>query len=132
AFFICWRTSSCRTAWWSTFPFTCAQNLCKCFLLPFFSQHLKLFQNVTSVKSVALRGNEAGVGDDAAEFAFIGAIFYPGGEDHVFFDEDAADVVGSELQTDLADFDPWREPTGLDVVDVIEIQAADGESFQII
>jgi len=28
-----------------------------------------------------------------------------GGEDYIFFDQDAADVIGAELQSDLADFD---------------------------
>ncbi len=79
-----------------------------------------------------MRGDEAGVGDDAAEFAFVGAIFYAGGEDDVFFDEDTADVVGAELQTDLANFDSGREPAGLDVIHVIEVQAADGQRFQVI
>ena len=45
-----------------------------------------------------------------AEFALIGAVFYAGGEDDIFFDEDAADVVGAELQADLTHFDSGREP----------------------
>src|SRR5437879_8529520 len=49
---------------------------------------------------IALGGEEAGVGDDAAEFAFVGAIFHASGEDDVFFDEDAADVVGPELRSE--------------------------------
>src|SRR5262249_8031772 len=79
-----------------------------------------------------LGGDEASVGDDAAKLPFVGAVFYAGGEDYIFFDEDAADVVGAELQTDLADFDSRREPAGLDVVNVVEIQSADGERFQVV
>jgi hypothetical protein len=48
------------------------------------------------------------------------------------FLEDAAHVVRAELQTDLANLDSRREPAGLDVVDVVEIQAADGQRLQII
>src|SRR4029077_1306893 len=69
----------------------------------------RLLQRVRAVEGVALGGDEAGVGDDAAEFAFVGAILHAGGEHDVFFDEDAADVVGAELQTDLADFYAWGE-----------------------
>src|SRR5229473_6261475 len=95
-------------------------------------QLLNSFQRIAAIERVALGRDEAGVGDDAAEFAFVGAIFYAGGEDDVFFDEDATDVVGAELQTDLADFNSGRKPAGLDVVDVVEVEAADGQRFQII
>src|SRR5258705_5658652 len=90
------------------------------------------FEVVGAVKGVALGGDEAGVRDDAAEFVFVGAIFHAGGEDYVFFDQDAADVIGAELQSDLTDFDSGGEPAGLDVIDVVEIEAADGERFQIV
>src|SRR6267378_8477444 len=90
------------------------------------------FECVGPIERVALGGDEAGVGDDAAEFPFVGAVFHSGGKDDVFFNEDAADVVGAELQTDLADFDSGREPARLDMVDIVEVQAADGKRFQII
>lgn len=45
-----------------------------------------LLQDVGAVEGVALGGDEAGIGDDAAQFAFIGAIFYAGGEDYILFD----------------------------------------------
>src|SRR5882762_700062 len=95
-------------------------------------QLLNSFQRIAAIEGVALGGDEAGVGDDAAEFAFVGAIFHSGGEDYVFFDQDAADVIGAELQSDLANFDSGSEPTGLDVIDVVEIEAADRERFQIV
>ena len=56
----------------------------------------------------------------------------PGGVDHVFLDQDAAHVVGAELQAHLANLDSRREPARLDVVDVVEIQAADGQRLQVI
>src|SRR5712692_5772475 len=93
---------------------------------------LRLFQSVGAIEGIALRGNEARVGDDAAEFDFIGAVFYACGEDYVFFDEDAADVVGTELQPNLADFDSRGKPARLDVVNVVEVQAADGQRLEII
>ena len=89
-------------------------------------------QRVGVIQRVALGGDEAGVGDDAAEFAFVGAVADAGGVDDIFFDQDAADVVGAELQSDLTDFDAGREPARLNVIDVVEIEAADGERFQII
>src|SRR5437762_13896221 len=96
------------------------------------SSKLNLFQRVGAIERVALGGDEPGVGNDAAQLSFVGAVFYTCGEDNIFFDQDAADVVRAELQADLADFDPGREPARLDVIDVVEIEAADGQSFQVI
>jgi hypothetical protein len=93
---------------------------------------LFLFQGVRAIESIALGGDEAGVGDDAAKFAFVGAVANAGGIHNIFFDQNTADVVRTELQTDLADFYSGSEPAGLNVIDVVEIEAADGERFQII
>lgn len=77
------------------------------------------FQDVGAIEGVALGGEEAGVVDDAAELLFVGAPADTGSVDDVFFDEDAADVVGAELQADLADFNAGRKPAGLDVIDMV-------------
>jgi len=51
---------------------------------------LKLFQRVTPRKECRrLGGNEACVGNDAAEFAFVGAVFHAGAKNYGFFAEDA-------------------------------------------
>ena len=63
---------------------------------------------------------------------FVGAVADAGGVDHVLFDQNAADVVGAELQADLANLDSRREPARLDVIDVVEIEPADGERLQVI
>src|SRR6266436_2146663 len=96
------------------FRSTCAPNLQPSPGVRIALQLLNSFEYITPVKGIALGGDEAGGGD------------------HVFFDEDAADVVGAELQADLADFNSGREPARLDVVDVVEIQAADGQRFQVV
>jgi hypothetical protein len=93
---------------------------------------LQLLERVGAIERVALGGDESGVGDDAAEFTFVGAVADAGGVHHVFFDQDTADVVGAELQADLADLDAGSEPAGLDVINIVEIQTADGERFQVI
>src|SRR5258708_21676632 len=93
---------------------------------------LQLLERVGAIERVALGGDEAGVGDDAAEFRFVGAVADAGGVHHVFFDQYTADVVGAELQADLADLDAGSEPAGLDVINIVEIQTADGERFQVI
>src|SRR5438445_6996728 len=116
AFFIYLKMWNCLTAWSSMFQSICAQNHQLSLPWSFVLQRLESFQGITAIKRVALGGDEAGVGDDAAEFAFVGAVLHTSGEDDVFFNKDAADVVGSELQTDLADSNSGREPTGLDVV----------------
>jgi len=50
--------------------------------------------------------DKAGVGDDAAEFGFVSAVADAGGVYHVFFDQNAADIVGAELQSDWQTFIP--------------------------
>ena len=57
----------------------------------------RLLQDVGAVEGVALCRNVAGIEDDAAQFGLIGAVAHAGGVDHVFLDEDAADIVGAEL-----------------------------------
>jgi len=58
--------------------------------------------------------------------------FYTSGEHNVFLDQNAADIVSAELQSDLANLDAGRQPAGLNVVDVVEVEPADGQRFQII
>src|SRR3989442_7962240 len=100
--------SNYPTAWSSMFQSICAQNHQLSPPWSFVPQRLESFQGITAVKRVALRWNKTGVGDDAAEFAFVGAVFYAGGENYIFLDEDAADVIGAELQADLANFNSGR------------------------
>ena len=66
--------------------------------------------------------NVAGVGNDAAQLAFVGAIAHARRIHHIFFDQDAAHIVSAELQAELADFDSRRQPTRLDVIDVVEVR----------
>ena len=91
-----------------------------------------MFQDVGAVQRVALRGNIACVGDDAAKLGFIRAVADACRVHNIFFDQYAAHVIGAELQSDLADFDSGREPARLNVVDVVEVQPADRERLQII
>src|SRR5207248_5379444 len=97
-----------------------------------FFNKVHLLQRVRPVQGVLLFQAEDGIRDDAAELAFTGAVFHAGGEHHVFFNQNAADVVRTELQADLADFYSRGEPARLDVINVVEIQPADRERFQII
>jgi len=76
---------------------------------------------VVDVTKTLLGGDKAGIRDDAAEFAFVGAIADACGVDDVFFDQNAADVVGAELQADLANFYARSKPAGLNVIDIVEI-----------
>src|ERR1039458_1595265 len=57
----------------------------------------RLFQEVGAVEGVALRGYVSGIGDDVAEFRFICAVAHAGGVNHIFFDQNAAHIVGAEL-----------------------------------
>ena len=89
-------------------------------------------QDIGTVKRVALCGQKAGVVDDPPKFFFVGAALHACRENDIFLDQDAADVVSPELQADLAYLDPRREPARLDVVNVVEVNAADGQCLQIV
>src|ERR1019366_9960013 len=91
-----------------------------------------LLHHIGPVQRVALCGNVSGVGNDAAQLGFVGAVGHACREDDIFLDQNASDIVGAELQTDLADLDSLREPARLDVIDVVEIEPADGERLQIV
>src|SRR5207248_4711543 len=103
------KMSNCLTAWSSMFRFTCVPSP-RASLSAVDDLAAGLLQSITAIKCVALGGDEAGVGDDAAEFAFVGSVFHSGSKDNVFFNKNAADIVRAELQTDLADFDSGGEP----------------------
>src|ERR1700680_2238850 len=87
-------------------------------------------EDVGAVERVALRWLKACIGDDPAKFFFVGAARDTRGVYHVFLNQHAADIVGAKLQTHLANLDARREPTRLDVIDVVEVQAADRERLQ--
>jgi hypothetical protein len=57
-----------------------------------------LVEEVGSVKSVTLLGDEACVADQAAEFFFRGSVMRSRSAHHVFFNHDTADVVSTESQ----------------------------------
>ena len=80
-------------------------------------------QRIRSIQRVALGGQKACIDNDAAEFFFVGAAFYARGKHHIFFNQNAANVVGAELQANLANLDPGREPTRLDVIDIVRDRA---------
>ena len=79
-----------------------------------------------------MAGLEACVADDAAEFFFSGAVRGSGGADYVFFEHDGAYVVASEAEAELEDFESLGDPAGLDVFDVVEIEAGDCQNFEVV
>ena len=56
----------------------------------------------------------------------------PGRGYHVFLDHQAAKVIGPASQGQLADRQALRNPTRLEIGEIIEIQATDGERFEIL
>ena len=50
---------------------------------------------------------------------------------NLFFDYGAVDVVRAEAQRDLGDFGRHHLPVGLDVREVVEHQAADGDLLDV-
>jgi hypothetical protein len=56
------------------------------------------FQSVGAVEGIALRWNVAGIGDDAAQFLLVRAIADACGVDDIFFDQNTAYIIRTELQ----------------------------------
>src|SRR3954454_6570382 len=89
-------------------------------------------QEVGTIQRVALLRNEAGIADDTPQFLFAGAMVRAGSRDHIFLNHDTADVVAAESQPELAGLEPLRHPAGLHVLEVVEIDPADGERLQVL
>ena len=82
-----------------------------------------------AVERVALEGNAAGLGDEAAKL-FARHALGGGGAGVVvdlLLDHGAVKIVGAEAERDLRDLGRHHLPVGLDVREVVEQQAADGD-----
>ncbi len=82
-----------------------------------------------AVEGVALGGTEAGVADDAAEVLFGDAV---GGARSAGLERDGAEVVAAEAQGHLDDLEALGGAAGLDVGDVVEQHAGDGEGAEVL
>ena len=51
--------------------------------------------------------------------------------EYVFFDDDAIDVVGTAVQAEFPEGKPHAEKRYFDMRDVVEVQAAEGEQFEV-
>ena len=90
-----------------------------------------LVQEVLPIQRIPLRGPESRVANDAAQLFFGRAIRHTRGSYYVFFEHHRAYVVAAEAQAHLADFEALRDPARLHVEEVREIEARDGEDFQV-
>ena len=90
-----------------------------------------LVQEVLPIQRISLRGAEARIADDAAQLFFGGAVGHAGGSHYIFFQHHRAYVVAAEAQAHLADFQSLRDPARLHVQEVREIEARDGQDFQV-
>src|SRR4051794_6676555 len=77
-----------------------------------------------AVERVALHRRLAERADDANELVRRRAVRGAGGRDDVLLDHHRAEVVRAERERDLADLHALRDPRGLDVVDVVEVDPA--------
>lgn len=84
------------------------------------------------VEGIALDGGEAGFADGLDHVLFcleLGS----GGSGHVedmFFADGAVEVIGTEAEGDLGEFEAHSDPIGGDMGDIIEVEAADGEGAE--
>src|ERR1700691_5875491 len=81
------------------------------------------------VEGVALGGTEAGVADDAAEVLFGDAV---GGARGAGVERDGAEVVAAEAEGHLDNLETLGGAAGLDVLDVVEKHAGDGEGAEVL
>ena len=77
-------------------------------------------------------GDEAGVLDVADDLDFVHAVAGAGGADDVLLDHHAAHVVGAVGEAQLPDLAALRHPRRLQVVEVVEDDARDGERAQVV
>ncbi len=54
-----------------------------------------------------------------------------GGFDDVLFEHDGAYVVAAEVKAEFEDLEALRDPAGLHVLDVVEVEARDGEDLEV-
>src|ERR1051325_11598194 len=85
-----------------------------------------------AVQRVSLHGRLAERLDRADEVVGRSAVRRARRRDYVCLDHHGAHVVGAEAERDLADLHPLRHPARLDVVDVVEVDAADRLREQVI
>src|SRR5258706_7818412 len=90
-----------------------------------------LVQEVLSVEGIALGRAEAGVADYAAKLLFCRAVRHACGSYYIFFEHHRADVVAAEAEAHLADFQALRDPARLHVQEVREVEARDGQHFEV-
>ena len=74
----------------------------------------------------------AGVLDVADDLDLVHAVAGAGGRDDIFLDHHAAHVVGAVGETELTDLAALRHPRGLDVVEVVEDDARQGEGSEVV
>ena len=91
-----------------------------------------LVQEIVAIKRIALNRAEAGVLNHAPELVFAGGAGHARGAHHVFLNQDGAHIVPAEAQGNLADFVAGRQPRGLHVLDIIQVDAGHGEGLEVI
>ena len=87
----------------------------------------------TVVQGIALDGDAAGLGDQAANFGdgrFLRRLS-AGFMVDLFVDNRAVKIVGPERQGDLGRLQPKHDPVGFDVWEIVEHQAADRHDLQV-
>ncbi len=83
------------------------------------------------VKDVAPPGLVAGRSDGAANLILAGVEPRAGGGHDVFLDHQASHVVGAEPQRHLPNRQSLRDPTGLQIWKIVEVEARHGQHLQV-
>src|ERR1035437_8505933 len=83
------------------------------------------------IQRIALRRTESCIANNTGELFFGRAVRAARGTHHILVEHYRPDIVTTEAQSHLADFQSLRYPTGLHIQKVREIQTRNGENFQI-
>jgi len=84
------------------------------------------------VQRISLHGYFAGVRDQVDHLFLGDGGGDAGGLDDEFFGQHATHVVGAHGEGELGEFEAFGQPAGLDVGDVIEVDAADGDDLEVV
>ncbi len=89
-------------------------------------------QEILPIQRIPLRGPKSRIADNPPQLFFRGAVVHTGGSHYVFFQHDGAYVVAAEAEAHLADFQALRDPARLHIQKVREIEAGDGQDFEVV
>ena len=98
----------------------------------FFAFSVLLELSYHPVQRISLHGYFAGIRNQVDHLVLGDGGGDAGGFDDEFFGQHAAHVVSAHGEGELGEFEAFGQPAGLDVGDVIEVDATDGHDLEVV